>query len=899
MFRRLRISHWLLLGSGLASAAVHASEPVEFNPAFFGNRQGQTVDLSRFQRGNTLEPGTYQLDLYLNGSRVGREQIYVKAMPLSTSSGQLVVQPCLPAKAYERLGVNLAMLGTPSGAGEETDCLGVDGLPPASQFDVDMGELRADLSIAQLYLKSAARGYVPPEEWDSGVNAAFLGYGLNLSSNRVGNLTQRRFYSSANAGLNLGEWRFRHNGSFSYTDDPGASERSRYQALSTYAQRDVTAASAQLTLGQFYTPGNLFDSVPYTGVQLSSDERMLPDSMRGFAPVVRGVADTTAKVSVRQGTNLLYETTVSPGPFALDDLYNTGYAGDLDVTITEADGRTKHFVVPYASVAQLLRPGSSRFSVTGGRYRDDSLSTPPAFVQGTYQRGLSDTVTGYGGVIAAQQYRAIQAGVAVSTPLGALAADLTQSHASGLGGRGGKSNDPSLDVESNAESDAESNAESNAAPLPAGNLAGSSSSGRSVRLTYSKLLEPTSTNFSVMAYRFSSEGYLGFGEFARARESRGVWAYGGKERSRFQFNISQPLSDDWGYVTLSGIAQNYWNHTRRDTSFYASYSNGYAWGSVNISLSRTRDERGRFGNQYLLSLSLPLGRGANAAYLSTSMNLEGNGKRSANASISGSAGDMGQLGYSVYGAYDRTDGKSSGNQGGSLRYDTAHANYTLSGSGGTGGGGGSSYRQFGAGMRGTLIAHAGGINATQAQGETMAVLEAPDAYGAGIVSSSRGRIASNGYGVMAGLMPYRRNEVALDPKGTSPDVELAMTSQQVSPRAGAIVLLRYPTVAGRPILLKLVRDNGATIPMGAEVIIAGMDAVTLVGQGGRAFVRGLQGQGQLTVKWGDAADQQCQATYHVDEPAASEALHYYPQLELPCKPASHGAPLPAPPEAAL
>ncbi|MFF7398420.1 fimbria/pilus outer membrane usher protein [Achromobacter sp. NPDC008082] len=883
----------------MASAVVHASEPVEFNPAFFGNRQGQTVDLSRFQRGNTLEPGTYQLDLYLNGSRVGREQIYVEAMPLSTSSGQLVVQPCLPAKAYERLGVNLAMLGTPSGAVEETDCLGVDGLPPASQFDVDMGELRADLSIAQLYLKSAARGYVPPEEWDSGVNAAFLGYGLNVSSNRVGNLTQRRFYSSANAGLNLGEWRFRHNGSFSYTDDPGASERSRYQALSTYAQRDVTAASAQLTLGQFYTPGNLFDSVPYTGVQLSSDERMLPDSMRGFAPVVRGVADTTAKVSVRQGTNLLYETTVSPGPFALDDLYNTGYAGDLDVTITEADGRTKHFVVPYASVAQLLRPGSSRFSVTGGRYRDDSLSTPPAFVQGTYQRGLSDTVTGYGGVIAAQQYRAIQAGVAVSTPLGALAADLTQSHASGLGGRWGKSNDLSLDSENGAEHDVENGAESDAAPLPAGKLAGSSSSGRSVRLTYSKLLEPTSTNFSVMAYRFSSEGYLGFGEFARARESRGVWAYGGKERSRFQFNISQPLSDGWGYVTLSGIAQNYWNHTRRDTSFYASYSNGYAWGSVNISLSRTRDERGRFGNQYLLSLSLPLGRGANAAYLSTSMNLEGNGKRSANASISGSAGDMGQLGYSVYGAYDRTDGKSSGNQGGSLRYDTAHANYTLSGSGGTGGGGGSSYRQFGAGMRGTLIAHAGGINATQAQGETMAVLEAPDAYGAGIVSSSRGRIASNGYGVMAGLMPYRRNEVALDPKGTSPDVELAMTSQQVSPRAGAIVLLRYPTVAGRPTLLKLVRDNGATIPMGAEVIIVGMDAVTLVGQGGRAFVRGLQGQGQLTVKWGDAADQQCQAAYHVDEPAASEALHYYPQLELPCKPASHGAPLPAPPEAAL
>lgn len=851
MARRTPINRWLLLWSSLACATAQATEPVEFNPAFFASRRGQTVDLSRFQQGNALEAGVYQLDLYLNGNRIGRERIQIKTtsrflpdsspLPSSSATVHAGMQPCLPATVLERIGVDLSGANTAADPrAPDTDCLGVDDLPAASQFEVDIAELRADLSIPQIYLKSVARGYVPPEEWDAGINAGFLGYGINLSSNRFGNRTDRTFYSSANAGLNLGDWRFRHNGSFSYTDRSSPGQRSRYQALSTYAQRDVTAASAQLTLGQFYTPGNLFDSVPYTGLQLSSDERMLPDSMRGFAPVVRGVADTTAKVSVRQGNNLLYETTVSPGPFAIDDLYNTGYAGDLDVTVTEADGRTKRFVVPYASVAQLLRPGSSRFSVTGGRYRDDTLNAPPSFMQGTYQRGLSDTVTGYGGAIVAQQYRAILGGVAVSTPLGALAADLTQSHAAM-----GSTRD--------------------------------TASGRSVRLSYSKLLEPTSTNFSVVAYRFSSENYLSLGEFARIREARRPSAYGGKERSRLQFNISQPLGNDLGSVTLSGVSQNYWNrHQRRDTSYYASYANGYSWGSVNISLVRARDERGRAGNQYLLSLSLPLGRGSNAPYLSTSMNLEGNGKRSANASVSGSAGESGQFGYNVYGSYNHTNGQGSRNQGGSVRYDTAHANYSLSGSGGDG------YRQYGAGMRGTLIAHAGGINATQAQGETMAVLEAPDAYGAAIVSGSRGYIGANGYGALAGLMPYRRNEVALDPKGTSRDVELEITSQQVAPRAGAVVLLRYPTVAGRPILLKLVREHGATIPMGAEVIIPGIDAVTLVGQGGRAFVRGLQGQGQLAVKWGAAADQQCQAIYQVDEQAASEDVHYYPQLELSC-----------------
>ena len=100
------------------------------------------------------------------------------------------------------------------------------------------------------------------------------------------------------------------------------------------------------------------------------------------------------------------------------------------------------------------------------------------------------------------------------------------------------------------------------------------------------------------------------------------------------------------------------------------------------------------------------------------------------------------------------------------------------------------------------------------------------------------------------------------------------------------MLLRYPTVVGSPMLLKLVRERGASIPMGAELIIEGLDTVTLVGQGGRAFVRGLQGSGQLIAKWGEGNDQQCWASYQVNEQAGAGDSHY-PQLELPCVAPSH------------
>ncbi|XLM21608.1 fimbria/pilus outer membrane usher protein, partial [Chromobacterium piscinae] len=64
-------------------------------------------------------------------------------------------------------------------------------------------------------------------------------------------------------------------------------------------------------------------------------------SLQGYAPVVRGVAETNAKVSVRQNGNVIYENVVPPGEFSIDDLYNTGFSGDLEVTVTEADGRVR------------------------------------------------------------------------------------------------------------------------------------------------------------------------------------------------------------------------------------------------------------------------------------------------------------------------------------------------------------------------------------------------------------------------------------------------------------------------------------------------------------------------------------------------------------------------------
>ncbi|MCH3121742.1 fimbria/pilus outer membrane usher protein, partial [Listeria monocytogenes] len=69
---------------------------------------------------------------------------------------------------------------------------------------------------------------------------------------------------------------------------------SHYQRSAPYVQTDLPAWRAQLLLGENSPRSEFFDAVSFRGVQLSSDDRMLPDSLRYYAPVVRGTASTNA-----------------------------------------------------------------------------------------------------------------------------------------------------------------------------------------------------------------------------------------------------------------------------------------------------------------------------------------------------------------------------------------------------------------------------------------------------------------------------------------------------------------------------------------------------------------------------------------------------------------------------
>jgi outer membrane usher protein len=814
----------LIMFAALPAFAAYAqkkppvlAQAAQFNDQFLLRKDGKSIDLSRFQNGNPVQAGTYRADVYVNEAWLGRSDVVFR----SINGDPLNVVFCADRAFLDMAGVNFEKLSPEALAAVNQaapdSCLNIEELIPNATVAYDSAELRLNVSLPQISLRRQARGYVNPEFWDRGVNAAILGYNFNTYRTSAPGLpSSTSYYLGLNGGVNLGDWRLRNFSALTKQSNGGTN----FQNTATYLQRDLIDLKSQLTIGDTFTPGQFFDSFSFRGVRLASDDRMLPDSLTGYAPVVRGIARTNAKVTVSQAGNILYETTVAPGQFEINDLYATGYGGDLSVVITEADGSRSNFTVPYASVAQLLRPGVGRYSVTAGRTRSNSALPQANFVQATYERGISNSLTLFGGAQAANDYLSAVGGTAINTEIGAFSASMTQSHAKV------------------SEQDVRS--------------------GQSYRADYSKLLKDTGTNLSLAAYRYSSSGFMRLQDLLQAKDLTARGFPGSqidRQRSQLQLLVNQSLGEKNGSFYLSSSMQNYWNRDGSTMQYQAGYNNSWKMISYSVYMQRQKDlASGATSTQYYASASMPLGREVHSPSLSTSVSKDSAGGNSLQSTLSGVLGEDNAFSYGV----SASKSPSSSNASVNGQYRAAYAN--VGGSYGYTSGGST---QMSAQASGAIVAHPGGVTLSQSVGETIGIVEARDAEGAS-VNTAGVRVDGRGYAVVPYMTPYRLNEIAIDPKGSSTDVELALTSQRVAPRAGAVVMLKYPTVTGRSILFQVTLPNGEGVPFGAEVLDAQGNSVGLAGQGGRVFVRASnEDQGKLLVRWGEAANAQCSVQYQL------------------------------------
>ncbi len=807
-----------------------------FNPALLGiDGPGKDItDLSSFEDGMGQMPGTYHVDIIVNNTSAGPRDVNFTLQ--KDSNGQDTLKPCFSVETLKELGIRVNLFPQ---LGDTSECANLAAIPQASsRFEFNRQQLI--LAIPQAAMDMQARGYVAPERLDEGINALLLNYsfsGGNTQARQSGQPDSDNYYLNLRPGINLGPWRIRNYSTWT-RNISGEDAQESWDSVYTYAQRNIIALKSQLTAGDSTSPSDMFDGVPFRGVQLASDDDMLPESLRGYAPIVRGIARTNAQIIIKQNGYTIYQTYVSPGAFEITDMYPTGSSGDLDVTIKEADGSEQHQLVPYASLPVLQREGRFKYSVTGGQYRPyDSAVDKANFAQGTAIYGLPAGFTVYSGGQFSQHYTSLLAGVGKNFGgFGAVSLDSTQAWSE--------------------QKDEEK------------------ASGQSVRVRYSKNMLSTGTNISIAGYRYSTSGYYTLQEVLDTWRDHDWQNTIDRRRNRTEFTLNQNLWENAGSLSLSAVSEDYWNTDRNMRSLGVSYSNN--WNGITYSLNYSYNRNTTDGKDndnvyskdqiFSLSINIPLDRWLSNTWASYSLNTSKQGDTSHTVGINGSALEDQNLNWSVQES-ETNHGQGNGGNA-SLDYQGTYARMNAA----------YSYdhdqRRVNYGIEGGIVAHAHGLTFSQALGETSALVEAPGVAGVDINNQTGVKTDFRGYTIVPYISPYRETDITLDTDALPENTDVTLTSRMVTPTRGAIVRAHFDTRVGKRVLMTLTRSNGEAVPFGATIAVDNVSNNTsIVGDGGQAYLSGMQDRGALSAKWGRKQNEQCHIVYRLpDNPPSSGVI---------------------------
>ncbi|WP_130803872.1 fimbria/pilus outer membrane usher protein [Acinetobacter ihumii] len=831
------------------SSTNHADEYYFDRALFRGQSIQQAGLMQRLSQKQVVLAGKYKVDVYVNGRFIERMQLEFK----ETADD---VQPCFNAAMLKSLGLVDRSIPNTAQSTLEKQCVYLSEQVKGSQSQLDFSQLRLNLTIPQSELRFVPRGYVDPSQWNAGSSIGFVNYIANYYYNSyridLGRFNQDAAYLSLTGGINFGKWQYRQQSSISYDKGRGTD----WNNIRSYVVRALPAIRGQATFGQVYSSGQFFSGLSFTGLNISSDDRMLPESVRGYAPVVQGVAKTNAKVSVQQNGREIYQTSVAPGSFKITDLYPTNYNGDLTVIVYEADGSMSQFRVPFSAVPESLRMGSYRYNFDIGRSRDIGEDT--YFSNVTYQRGLSNAVTLNSGLRIADGYQAALLGGNYTSFLGAFGSNLTYSHA---------------DLDELGSTD-----------------------GWLASLTYSKTIQPTNTNIALAGYRYSTEGYRDLGDVIGLRYALNngeTWQSSSYlQRSRVELTLNQSLGD-YGILFISGSTQDYRDGRDRDVQTQIGYNKAFKNGvSMNLSLIRQENSYYQLADSsnnpvispdplqdkkkdttLSLSLNLPLG-GQNKTrppYLGVSYSHSSDQSDFYQAMLSGTLSKDQSFNYAVGVSHDQDMNNTTWNGNLNKRFSNLTAGLSAST--------GEDFWQASANAQGAIAIHSGGITFGPYLGETFALVEAKGAEGAKVFNGQGSSINKSGYALVPAITAYRYNTISLDPQGISEQVEIESSEQQIAPYAGAAVKIKFKTRTGYPLLVQARLDNAEKdyVPLGSEVLDEQGNVIGMVGQSGQMYVRAEQRQGALIVRWGEQNDQHCRVQYHIDDQAIQQTLIRFEQ----------------------
>lgn len=763
-------------------------------------------------------PGIYLVDIYFNNHYMSTSKLKFSHVKVN---GDDELRPGISKHDLKSYGVIFKDLSSADKLNDKEKITNWDSYIPNFLYKFDAKKQIINLYVPQIYVEKNIQGAVDPSHWDEGINALMLDYNLQgLNNWRDDGKDTSSYYANLRSGFNLGRWRVRNYSTYSYS----SSEHSNnLDNLGTKLFTDVRRINSRFEVGNINTQSDIFDGVSLKGAQLFSDDAMRPESQQGFAPVIHGIANSNAKVTVEQDGSIIYQTVVAPGQFIIDDLYPTSTSGDLLVTITEEDGSEKTFIQPFSSTPNMVRENQFKYSLSAGQFDSDSIDSDSFVTQGTAMYGLSNELTIYGGFQAAEKYGSFALGLGFSLgDFGAISTDMSYSIAD-------------LDSEGYTQ-------------------------GQSYSIDYSKNFEQIGASVTLASYRYSTKNYYTLEDLLAANTDGDEVGYEDHKKERLQLSYNQQLNNsEWGSLSLYGYTQKYWDSDYKDRNLSASYSNNISIVNYTLSYSWMDSDRYSDDKQLMLTLTLPLDSFEHTGYIDYTLTEDSDHMTTNRVSYTNTALVDNNLSYTLSGMTQ--DHSNNDSASASVSYTGSRVNLDSSISQSRGA------TQLSYGASGAIIAHSGGVTLSQPINSTeyngVVLVDTDNAEGVHINNGTGIKTDSNGYAVVPYVNSFRDNEVSIDSDSLKDNMEAVNTVKKVAPTSGAVVKTQFNVKSGYKALIQL-NHNGNVVPFGARVKVKGdiTHEVSYVGDNGEVYLTGLSDSDEINVNWGDSS---CKLIFNIND----------------------------------
>ena len=776
-------------------ASVTESRKVKFNTAFI-TEFNKDIDISWLENGAEITPGTYRVTIFINEKKT-------KAYTVQFVQHKDNILPCIPTDVFRYVTLNESDLPE---KWREARCIDVFSVfkGATAKYDYDSETLR--ITVPQIYLASEVEGVIDPSRWDEGIDALSLNYSLSGATSAGKYSNYSAYYGNLQTQMRAGAWRFTTLDALS----GGSNNKNKLQHLQAYAQRAVAAGLAELSLGDFSTSGSFFETVPLRGVMLKSDERMLPWSIKGYAPQISGIAYSNATITIAQNNNIIYEKNVPPGEFRITDLIAPGLGGDLEVTIRESNGIVKKFKVPYSSLPQLVRKGHINYSLAVGKIRHYASMNVPGLLESGLRYGLLQNLTIYGGsrLTTDKSYFSMNGGVAFNAFPGAISIELTQSSI----------NDEALATKNNLRDNSR------------------------VKVGLAKKISETDTFVNVSGYYHLGDSFYSLNDFLAAKETKNYLA---NRNNSLEVTLSQQLMPGWGEFSLIGLweKKNYSDGWGGRSSYLLGYRNNYDFVNYSLSVNKTYTAFGNSDTAFFANVSMPLGYTKKSPPVLRAAVSYNNEQAKLTTSVNGShQGKNYSSGFSSY--FSQTSTKQS-----DFGINVSHTDTVLQK--------GISFNQrkngygFSGAVSGAVLVHAEGVQLAPYLGDTVALLKAHGGEGATVSGNIYSKIKKNGYGLLPNLSPYEENRLSLDTKGSPLGFDTGDDEYIIVPTAGAVIKVEYKSNAQyKNNFLARVKDvNGKVLPFGTRIQDEKGKTLGMVGQAGIVIISLPDKWQPVVAKW--------------------------------------------------